>query len=160
MSALRFALDHPANQSRQMQTVLRWSLHNLRRRIAPWQLISVPFGPTSLVGPVGHPVINLARYVYGGLYGHEAFHTLVILLGPGDTFLDVGASIGACSVLAGSVVGPEGLVVAVEPAPEELPHLRANLGRIARRTISAARCAFSAARHSSILRKRAGRPFP
>ncbi len=135
MSALRFALDHPANQSRRMRTVLRWSLHNLRRRVAPWQVISVPFGPTTVVGPVGHPVVSLVRYVYGGLYDHDAFHALMTLLGPGDTFIDVGASIGAYSVLAGSVVGPQGLVVAVEPAPQELPHLRSNLGRIASRTV-------------------------
>jgi len=135
VSALGFALDHPANQSRRTRTVLRWSLHNLRRRIAPWQVISVPFGPTSLVGPVGHPVVNLARYVYGGLYDHDAFHALMTLLSPGDTFIDVGASIGAYSVLGGCVVGPAGLVISVEPAPEELPYLRTNLSRIVSRSV-------------------------
>jgi FkbM family methyltransferase len=135
MSALRFALDHPANQSRQMRTVLRWSLHNLHRRVLPWQDVSVPFGLTSLVGPIGHPVVNLARYVNGGLYDYDAFRALMTLLGPGDTFIDVGASIGAYSLLAGSLVGPRGLVIAVEPAPEELPYLRINLGRVSSRTV-------------------------
>ena len=93
----------------------------LRRRVVPSQVISVQFGPTSLVGPIGHPVVNLARYVYGGLYDHDEFRALMTLLGPGDTFIDVGASIGAYSLLAGSVVGPSGMIIAVEPAPEELP---------------------------------------
>ena len=44
MSTLRFALDHAANQSRQMRTVLRWSVHHLRQRVVPWQVISVQFG--------------------------------------------------------------------------------------------------------------------
>jgi FkbM family methyltransferase len=73
--------------------------------------------------------------VYGGLYDHDAFHALMTVLGPGDTFIDVGASIGAYSVLASSVVGPAGLVVSVEPAPEELPHLRANLDRVMSRVV-------------------------
>ena len=35
----------------------------------------------------------------------------------GDTFIDVGASIGYLSALASRLVGPHGVVVAIEPAP-------------------------------------------
>jgi FkbM family methyltransferase len=38
-------------------------------------------------------------------------------LRPGDTFIDVGANIGYLSALASRLVGPHGVVVAIEPAP-------------------------------------------
>jgi FkbM family methyltransferase len=38
-------------------------------------------------------------------------------LRPGDTFIDVGADIGYLSVLGSRLVGPHGVVVAIEPAP-------------------------------------------
>jgi FkbM family methyltransferase len=48
-------------------------------------------------------------------------------LKPGDTFLDVGSHYGIFSVLASKLVGPAGRVIAVEPHPESLEVLRANL---------------------------------
>ena len=51
-------------------------------------------------------------------------------LRPGDTFLDVGANVGVYTLLAGSVLGPEGHIVAVEPDREArwqlLEHIAAN----------------------------------
>ena len=38
-------------------------------------------------------------------------------LRPGDTFIDVGANIGYLSALGSRLVGPHGVVVAIEPAP-------------------------------------------
>jgi hypothetical protein len=45
----------------------------------------------------------------------------------GSTFLDVGANIGYFSVLAAQCMGPDGLVVAVEPDPGSVAVLRGNL---------------------------------
>ena len=42
---------------------------------------------------------------------------LSALLGPGDSFVDVGANHGAFSIVASHLVGPGGAVVAVEPQP-------------------------------------------
>jgi FkbM family methyltransferase len=49
--------------------------------------------------------------------GYEPLLTSCIksMLQPGDTFLDIGANESYFSILASSLVGPEGLVVAVEP---------------------------------------------
>jgi len=49
------------------------------------------------------------------------------VLRPGDTFVDIGANIGCHSLLASRLVGPTGTVVAVEPFPEALSHLRSNI---------------------------------
>jgi len=58
--------------------------------------------------------------------GHE--HRIMrALLQPGDTFLDVGANHGSFSILASHLVGPGGLVVAVEPQPRLADLIRRSL---------------------------------
>jgi len=48
-------------------------------------------------------------------------------LGSGDVFLDVGAHIGKYTILAAKRVGSEGLVIAVEPHPENYRTLIENI---------------------------------
>lgn len=50
-------------------------------------------------------------------------------LGPGDTFLDLGAYLGLYALVAARVVGPAGRVIAVEPEPESFARLRINVAR-------------------------------
>jgi len=50
-------------------------------------------------------------------------------LAPGMTFLDVGANIGATSLLAATLVGPGGRVVAIDAQPECVAALEANAAR-------------------------------
>ncbi|WJW75199.1 FkbM family methyltransferase [Thiohalobacter sp. IOR34] len=53
-----------------------------------------------------------------GRYEPDKMRVVRKLLPPGQTFLDVGANKGDFSVLAASLVGPEGRVLAFEPEPE------------------------------------------
>src|SRR5690554_642052 len=48
------------------------------------------------------------------------------MLRPGDGFLDIGANVGVYSVLASTLVGPDGPVHAFEPDPMNADKLRAN----------------------------------
>jgi len=50
-------------------------------------------------------------------------------LGPGDTFIDVGANIGYFSLLASSIVGVTGNVVAIEASPSIFQQLGENVLR-------------------------------
>jgi FkbM family methyltransferase len=50
-----------------------------------------------------------------------------MMLRPGDTYLDVGANLGMHTLAAARVVGPKGLVIAVEPNPAVFAHLQAHL---------------------------------
>jgi FkbM family methyltransferase len=44
-------------------------------------------------------------------------------LSPGDVFVDIGANVGVMALLAGTIVGPSGRVIAIEPEPENLQML-------------------------------------
>jgi len=57
-------------------------------------------------------------------YGTEKI--LRSLLGPGDTFVDVGANVGFYTVLAEQIVGRDGTVIAIEPQPAALSALTLN----------------------------------
>ena len=48
-------------------------------------------------------------------------------LAPGMTFFDVGANVGFVTLIAASIVGPSGRVVAFEPVPENVAAIRENL---------------------------------
>jgi FkbM family methyltransferase len=48
-------------------------------------------------------------------------------LKPGDVFVDVGANVGYFSLLASSLVGPTGSVIAIEASPQTYDQLAANI---------------------------------
>jgi FkbM family methyltransferase len=50
-------------------------------------------------------------------------------LGPGGVFVDVGANVGFFSLLAARLVGPEGVVYAIEPVPANAERTRVNARR-------------------------------
>jgi FkbM family methyltransferase len=50
-----------------------------------------------------------------------------ITLKPGSTVVDIGANIGAFAVLAGSIVGPRGRVIAFEPVAKTFERLKENV---------------------------------
>src|SRR5437762_6700710 len=57
----------------------------------------------------------------------ETLYVLTRILRPGMTVLDVGANIGYYVLLAARMVGPEGFIYAVEPAPANVGALQRNL---------------------------------
>ncbi len=59
----------------------------------------------------------------------------------GDTVVDIGANVGYFSLLASSLVGPEGRVFAIEPSPSIFAELRANLDANAARNVYPIRAA-------------------
>src|SRR5260221_10724280 len=50
-----------------------------------------------------------------------------ITLKPGSTVVDIGANVGAFSILAASIVGPRGRVLAFEPINKTFERLRKNV---------------------------------
>jgi FkbM family methyltransferase len=83
--------------------------------------------PTNLYvhGPADKFVSQTIRST--GLW--EPFETslIVAILGPGDVFVDVGANIGYFCVIAASLVGTSGRVIAFEPDPKNCTLLDASI---------------------------------
>jgi FkbM family methyltransferase len=73
----------------------------------------------------------------------------------GGTAVDCGANVGYFSLLASEAVGPEGLVVAVEPEAANLALLRANLWRQGRDNVLVVPAAAAAGRGLLALRRSA-----
>lgn len=63
----------------------------------------------------------------GGTYEPPVVAVLSKLLTKGLTFCDVGANIGVLTLYAARLVGPRGLVIAIEPVPENVDILRRNV---------------------------------
>jgi FkbM family methyltransferase len=90
---------------------MRWRLRNVYRRLLG---IATRGGPRSVL-PHGE-VVRMApefRFVTWNPVEYEAFRAV---LRPGDTALDVGANVGPYAILFGIWAGPQGRVVAFEPA--------------------------------------------
>jgi FkbM family methyltransferase len=66
----------------------------------------------------------IARF---GVWEPDVSHVIERNLGRGEVFIDIGANIGYDSLLAASLVGDAGTVVAVEPVPSTFELLRANI---------------------------------
>jgi FkbM family methyltransferase len=76
------------------------------------------------VDPASDPGISLAS---AGIYDPATLGAIRRLLGPGDTFIDLGANEGYFTVVASRLVGPKGRVLAVEPQLRLEPVLSRNL---------------------------------
>ena len=89
-----------------------------RRHIATWRNVRVFIDPFSHFGQC------LVRY---GDYESEQCDLLRRLLPPGGSFLDIGANEGVFSALAASIVGQDGLIIAVEPQSRVCDIARINI---------------------------------
>ena len=71
---------------------------------------------------------HVQRQIYFlGYYERRITDIVTETLGPGDTFVDVGANVGYYTVLAGLLVGPCGVVHSFEPIPEIYESLKENV---------------------------------
>lgn len=67
------------------------------------------------------------RIAFQGYYDPEQAAAMVRLIRPGDVCIDIGANIGAHTLIMGFAAGPTGKVVAVEPHPEVAARLLDNV---------------------------------
>jgi FkbM family methyltransferase len=72
--------------------------------------------------------IELYIYLFG-IWEPNFTHWMMSSLSRGDVFIDIGANIGYFSLLASSLVGQAGSVIAIEASPRIFRELQANLRR-------------------------------
>ena len=71
--------------------------------------------------------LSLALWEGGELERKEDEDIIDCILGPGDTYVDVGANIGALAILGKNKVGSRGVVVAIEAHPKTFVWLNENI---------------------------------
>jgi FkbM family methyltransferase len=100
---------------------------NLLMRITGKQFLAeTAFGATLYCSPRDLIQVMILHF---GVWEPEISNIISRILQPGDVFVDIGANIGYDSILASSLVGPSGRVVAVEAAPDTFTKLLDNLAR-------------------------------
>lgn len=122
-AALRWVLGHPLNRGNSGRAFLRWLVWHLRVRLLRSAKNVVPFiGNTRLLGGRALTTVNIQHYV--GLGELDVMGFLLHLLQPDDLMIDVGANVGAISVMAGGIGAR---AVAIEPVPESFGWLQQNV---------------------------------
>jgi FkbM family methyltransferase len=123
VSTLDFILHHPLNSGNKGASLLRFVKWQIGSRIVPGPVV-VPFVNDTLL--IVRPGMTSATgNIYCGLFEFEEMAFVLHALRPEDTFVDVGANIGAYTVLAGGAVGCS--CVSMEPCPETFEDLEANI---------------------------------
>jgi len=114
---------------RRIKGTLRWPLYiadlSASGRGADPVLLLVDGLPKIVIYPAdGHSLDALFSRYYQDRRAVQLFRQA---LGPGDVVLDIGANIGYWSLIAAKAVGPEGVVYAFEPAPDNFTALETNV---------------------------------
>jgi FkbM family methyltransferase len=123
-----------------LDQIARWYFSSFPVERGKWKLWRrfLPYrrrGPGVVECPAGRGLrmrVRLDDYIgnfiyYWGCWEPDESWVLRALLRPGDVFVDVGANVGYFSLLAASIVGPTGGVIAFEPTPSTLEVLRQNV---------------------------------
>lgn len=92
------------------------------------------------------PGVRGERYVFYEVFMKSTYLSAGQTICPGDTVIDVGANVGFFSILAASLVGPTGLVVAIEPQPDTFAQLQRNIEVSGMRNIRARQVAVAASK--------------
>lgn len=120
---LNHILGHPLNRGHFRGTLQRYFAWQLGSRLVPGP-VAVPFINQSML-LVRPGMVGATQNIYCGLHEFEDTSFLLHLLRPDDLFIDVGANIGAYTVLASAAIGARS--VCFEPNPGTFAWLSKNI---------------------------------
>lgn len=121
--ALQLIRNHPVNRYRKNKAVLEYGFVQVAARIVPGDVcVNFPNGTRLLIPP---HMKGAAHYITPGLCEFEEMAFIMHILRPNELFVDVGANIGAFTVLASGVVGSR--TIAFEANPDTFEALFRNV---------------------------------
>lgn len=132
LNALRHIWRHPLNADAPLAGIGRFVRWQIATRLLPGAAVAVPFTDRARL-LVSRGMYGATQNVYCGLNDFEDMSFILHYLQERDIFLDVGANVGAYTVLAAAAAGAQ--TYAFDPSPAAIDSLRANveLNRIADR---------------------------
>lgn len=118
-----YVWHHPGTQTRRGRSVARFAVWQVWQRTIgkPW---TVALGPNARIRCYPHGTASSA-VIYCRLPDWPEMNFLMDFLRPGDLFLDVGANVGAYTVLAAGI--PDVQVIALEPSDAAWRRLKENI---------------------------------
>jgi FkbM family methyltransferase len=123
VSTLRSVATHPLNKDRGWRAAMEFCLIQAAARLVPGDVcVRFPEATRLLISP---HMKGAAHFIAPGLCEFNEMCFVTHFLRPGDTFADVGANVGAFTLLASGVAGAD--TVAFEPSPSTFLYLLANI---------------------------------
>jgi FkbM family methyltransferase len=126
INILKYLWQHPANRGNRIAAIWRFVRWQMTKRL---RKLPIDIGVAPGVSLRCYPASTSASaMIYcNGLPDYHEMLFLKRYLRKGDTFVDVGANIGVYTVMAETVIGPEGRVIAFEPGCEAADRFRENI---------------------------------
>jgi len=122
-NTLKFIYNHPFNSDNRLSGLIRFFKWQLSAKLNPYPII-YPYTENSklliwkgLTGATGN--------IYCGLMEYSDMGFLLHFLRPSDLFIDVGANIGAYTILASGEIGAKS--ISIEPIPSTYKNLTDNI---------------------------------
>jgi FkbM family methyltransferase len=123
LGALRAIARHPVNHRRKLMAVLEYGFIQTAARLVPGDIcVEFPNHTCLLISP---RMKGAAHFIAPRLCEFEEMAFVMHFLRPGELFVDVGANVGAFTVLAAGVAGAK--VRAFEPNPDTFEMLVRNV---------------------------------
>ena len=120
---LREVARHPVNRRAPLRAVVRFGVVQVAARLIPGS-VCVPF-PNQTVLLVSPRMKGAAHFIDPGLCEFDVMSFVAHFLRPDDLFVDVGANVGAYTILASGVAGARS--VSFEPCPGTYSFLARNV---------------------------------
>lgn len=123
LNTLKFISEHPLNKNHRVKAVFKFLKWQIATRLLKMKVV-VPWVDDSIfISGIGET--GLTGNIYTGLMEYEDMLFLLHALQPEDTFVDVGANVGAYTILASRVVGSKS--ISFEPLPDTINRLKDQL---------------------------------
>ncbi len=121
--ALKFVANHPVNRGRKFRAVAEYGFLQIAARLTPGDVcVEFPNRTRLMVSP---HMKGAAHFITPRLCEFDDMSFVMHFLRPGEMFADVGANVGAFTVLAAGVAGAK--TISFEPSPATFDMLAANV---------------------------------
>jgi FkbM family methyltransferase len=123
LNVLKFIYNHPFNSDNKFGGIMKFLKWQINCRLNPYPIL-YPYTENSkfiiwkgLTGATGN--------LYCGLMEYDDMAFLLHFLQPNDLFIDIGANVGAYTILASSEINAK--TIAIEPVPSTFKNLMDNI---------------------------------